>query len=246
MRRETVSDNREHADGDGSATKHLRDTEAQSTISRRGVLWRAGLATVGGVSALTLLDQRRAEAITGGNFILGQANDANATTTLTPTSGAPLKPLMHIDGSSMGITDTTLIVDGPTGGKSLQVNTGAGASGTVGIALGVSAAGGSTAISASSGSATAVSGTAGGTGGKGIWGHATGGHAVHGTASTGWGGFFEGSVYTTKFHEMKEITTPAAPAANHARLFLRDNGSGKTQLCVLFNTGGFQVIKTQP
>lgn len=39
---------------------------------------------------------------------------------------------------------------------------------------------------------------------------------------------------------------PAAPGADHARLFTRDNGSGKTQLCVRFPTGAVQVIATEP
>ena len=45
---------------------------------------------------------------------------------------------------------------------------------------------------------------------------------------------------------MTEITAPSAPGANKARLFLKDNGSGKTQLCVRFNTGVIQVLATQP
>lgn len=39
---------------------------------------------------------------------------------------------------------------------------------------------------------------------------------------------------------------PAAPAANQAVIYTKDNGSGKTQLCVRFNTGAVQVIATQP
>lgn len=46
--------------------------------------------------------------------------------------------------------------------------------------------------------------------------------------------------------QMTEIADPAAPAANLAVLYTRDNGSGKTQLCVRFNTGAIQVIATQP
>ena len=38
----------------------------------------------------------------------------------------------------------------------------------------------------------------------------------------------------------------AAPSANGARLYTRDNGSGKTQLVVRFNTGPPVVIATQP
>ena len=69
---------------------------------------------------------------------------------------------------------------------------------------------------------------------------------VYGESSKGFAGYFIGKVYTNKFHEMKEISTPAAPGANKVRLFARDNGSGKTQLCVRFPTGAVQVIKTQP
>lgn len=43
-----------------------------------------------------------------------------------------------------------------------------------------------------------------------------------------------------------EQADPAAPAANTARLFSRDNGAGKTQLCVRFPTGAVQVIATEP
>ncbi len=46
--------------------------------------------------------------------------------------------------------------------------------------------------------------------------------------------------------EMSEVTEPGAPAANNARVFTRDNGSGKTQLCVRFPTGATIVIATEP
>ena len=46
--------------------------------------------------------------------------------------------------------------------------------------------------------------------------------------------------------ELSEISEPDAGAADTARLFLQDNGSGKTQLCVRFSSGATQVIATQP
>jgi hypothetical protein len=46
--------------------------------------------------------------------------------------------------------------------------------------------------------------------------------------------------------EMIEQSEPIAPATNGARLFVRDNGSGKTQLCVRFATGATQIISTEP
>lgn len=48
------------------------------------------------------------------------------------------------------------------------------------------------------------------------------------------------------FIEQVEGSDPSAPASNKSRLFTRDNGSGKTQLCVRFATGAVQVIATEP
>lgn len=39
---------------------------------------------------------------------------------------------------------------------------------------------------------------------------------------------------------------PAAPGANRGRLYVKDNGAGKSQLCVRFPTGAVQVIATEP
>jgi hypothetical protein len=44
----------------------------------------------------------------------------------------------------------------------------------------------------------------------------------------------------------EEITDPSAPAANYGVLYFRDDGAGKTQLCVRFATGAVQVIATEP
>jgi hypothetical protein len=46
--------------------------------------------------------------------------------------------------------------------------------------------------------------------------------------------------------EFAEMTAPATGAVNTGRLFCRDNGSGKTQLCIIFSSGAIQVIATQP
>lgn len=43
-----------------------------------------------------------------------------------------------------------------------------------------------------------------------------------------------------------EISDPAAPSANRGKLYMRDNGSGKTQLVVRFNSGAVQVVATEP
>jgi hypothetical protein len=49
-----------------------------------------------------------------------------------------------------------------------------------------------------------------------------------------------------KFIQLTEMSDPAAPAANGARLYTKDNGAGKTQLVVRFNSGAVQVIATEP
>jgi hypothetical protein len=52
---------------------------------------------------------------------------------------------------------------------------------------------------------------------------------------------------TPNYQEMISVSVdPGGPAAGRARLFLRDNGSGKTQFCVRFASGSVQVLATEP
>jgi hypothetical protein len=81
---------------------------------------------------------------------------------------------------------------------------------------------------------------------KGVWGKSAAGHGLHGESSSGWAGYFDGRVLVNRYVELKEIGTPSAPGSNYAKLFIRDNGSGKTQLCVRFHTGAVKVLATQP
>lgn len=48
------------------------------------------------------------------------------------------------------------------------------------------------------------------------------------------------------FLEFTEMTTPSAAVSNKARLFSRDNGAGKTQICARFATGAVVVVATEP
>lgn len=48
------------------------------------------------------------------------------------------------------------------------------------------------------------------------------------------------------FIEIEEMTSPPAPTLNKARLFVKDNGAGKSQLVVIFASGAEQVIATEP
>lgn len=49
----------------------------------------------------------------------------------------------------------------------------------------------------------------------------------------------------TKYVELDEVTDPAAPSANKARLYVKDDGTGDTQLAVRFASGSPLIIKTQ-
>lgn len=55
-----------------------------------------------------------------------------------------------------------------------------------------------------------------------------------------------GKMHVNNYVSLKEITDPGSASVDRGRLFLKDNGSGKTQLCVRFNTGATQVISTEP
>jgi len=79
---------------------------------------------------------------------------------------------------------------------------------------------------------------------RGVWGYSPAGHGIHGSTDTGFAGYFDGKVYTTKWYELAEISNPAAPLANRARIFVRDS-AGNTQLCVRFPNGGIKVLATE-
>jgi hypothetical protein len=182
----------------GGTSGALRQT-AQHQTARRNLLRRGGVVAAATVAGLTVLEARRAEAATGGNFVLGQTNDAGATTELhSTTNGATLVPLFRVNGASLSGTSTTMIVDGPgsvagiamrvngnSGGTGIITTAATGASGTVGLALSASGSNGANAIDASSDKGTAVA--AASTSGKGITGNSTSNTGVAGTSVAGAG-----------------------------------------------------------
>jgi hypothetical protein len=66
---------------------------------------------------------------------------------------------------------------------------------------------------------------------------------VDGSLTIGSIGVGSGGAFLAMFEQTSD---PGAPAANSARLFVKDNGAGKTQLAVRFASGATQVIATQP
>jgi len=51
---------------------------------------------------------------------------------------------------------------------------------------------------------------------------------------------------TSYIEGFEQSSDPSAPGADRGRIFFKDNGAGKTQLCVRFPTGATQVIATEP
>jgi hypothetical protein len=77
----------------------------------------------------------------------------------------------------------------------------------------------------------------------GVHGNALFGKGVFGESFGGYAGYFDGKTYVGML-DMPE-STPAPPPDGQVRLFARDNGSGKAQLCVQFATGGPIVLATE-
>ena len=77
----------------------------------------------------------------------------------------------------------------------------------------------------------------------GVHGNALFGKGVFGESDGGYAGYFDGKTYVGML-DMPE-STPAPPPDGQVRLFARDNGSGKAQLCVQFATGGPIVLATE-
>jgi hypothetical protein len=83
------------------------------------------------------------------------------------------------------------------------------------------------------------------TSGYGVYGNSSSLDGVRGFSTTGYAVHANGRARIDEYLDIQEMAAPASPAVNVARLFVRDNGAGKTELCVIFPTGAVQVIKTQ-
>ena len=58
--------------------------------------------------------------------------------------------------------------------------------------------------------------------------------------------YIQGPGNVAEYLQINEMTAPTAGAADTGRIFCQDNGAGKTQLMVIFNTGAAQQIAIQP
>lgn len=59
-------------------------------------------------------------------------------------------------------------------------------------------------------------------------------------------GFFKAGAGQDPYLAMAERTDPGVSSTNQGWIYVRDNGAGKSQLCVQFSSGAVQVIATQP
>jgi hypothetical protein len=123
--------------------------------------------------------------------------------------------------------------------------------------------GGGAALRGDAGSGRAVMGIAGSSG-TGVWASSpdhiavsaqtTTGTAIHAISGQGsaiyavapMAASLNGTVEVHGYQDLSEIGVPGPPGLFTARLFARQNDSGKSELCVLFSTGAVQVIATEP
>jgi hypothetical protein len=105
----------------------------------------------------------------------------------------------------------------------------------------------------------AMAGHAGGTlgfangDGPGVSGYSNTGPGVYGDSGTGQAGYFKGKVLVKEsgpYIELDEYSpsmnfSPSVAPTGAVRLFAKDNGSGKVQLCAIFPSGAAIVIATE-
>ena len=202
-----------------------------------------------------------AEAATGDPLLLGEENDAGELgTELRSASAAPVLFVLQNGGDGAGIS----VFNGGLGAPAILAtsNTGRAIEASVGSSESsaeviTARAINGIAISASSrdkhaivGSSVSKHGVQGKSeNGAGVYAVSTNGDGLVARHRTGpgWAGRFHGDVLIQGNCTLKERpSTPAAPTADRAQLFLRDNGSGKSELCVQFATGPVQVLATEP
>jgi hypothetical protein len=235
--------------------------ESPST-SRRALLTGA-LGGLGALAAAAIGRPAVTRAANGGNAILGTPNTSTIETSFENTDAheVSLRGIHSSNGTGVGGFSSSgwgVHGDSDSGyGVIGGSGTGSGVYGTSSSSLQPAivgrSAGANTGVMGCSGTVpapkpkTGVYGYAAqDSGSVGVWGESPAGLAVYGkTTGTGYAGYFNGKVYMSQFVEMGEVAVPAAPVANRARLFIRDN-AGKTQLCVRFHTGVVKVLATEP
>jgi len=226
-------------------------SQSPAAASRRALLAGA----VGGIAALAAtaiggVAPRRAGAAVGDNLKAGSVVTAGGTTSgvsnNSDTNGTWVVTQNGKGTAVRGIADAGTAGRFSTAARHKYALIASNTAAQDGVGAAIRAEGGpNTAISAFSVGEYAV--RAASTGGVGLFAQSGGASAgVWGLSFSGSAVYASGRAYVHKHLDMAEMAAPGAPFANQARLFVRDNGAGKTQLAVVFSSGAVQVIATQP
>ena len=240
-------------------------SQPESTSSSRRALLAGALGGLGAWAASAFARPSVTQAHDVDDVWLGHPNSSNFETVITNAGDATT--VFTANNTHGGIAVHGISASGygvfgesPTGTAVIGSSTS-----NVGV-YGITSSAGAATVGRSDGNGTGVLGASAGGGpapaaktktgvygyaaqdifSSGVTGESPAGVGLRGRTTTGYAGYFEGRVYTNAFYELGEVATPAAPITNRARLFVRDNGSGKTQLCVRFHTGSVRVISTEP
>jgi len=243
-------------------SKESVPVEVQSTTPSRRALLAGVLGGAGAWMATALGRATQVRAGVDGDVVLGGDNVSPETTSITK-NGAGDVFATHSDtgdcingyaGSSTAVYGTSLSGTGTFGGSTSGIGLyGFTSTSAKPASYGQSAGNGTGVLGHSNNGVapippaakpkTGVFGYAAqDTSARGVWGESPAGIGLYGRTTTGFAGYFQGKVFMSSFQEMIEVATPAAPGANRARLFVRDNGAGKTQLCVRFPTGSVKLL----
>jgi len=236
-------------------------SQSPAAASRRALLAGA----VGGIAALAAtaiggVAPRRAGAAVGDNLKAGSVVTAGGTTSgvsnNSDTNGTWVVTQNGKGTAVRGIADAGTAGRFSTAARHKYALIASNTAAQDGVGAAIRAEGGpNTAISAFSVGEYAVrAASTGGVGlfaqsggaSAGVWGLSFSGSGVFGQSGSGYAVYASGRAYVHKHLDMAEMAAPGAPFANQARLFVRDNGAGKTQLAVVFSSGAVQVIATQP
>lgn len=234
--------------------------------SRRAVLAAAAGAAAAVVTAMAR--PARADAAAGSALIIGSSsnNAGTSDTQLLTNSGVVAFKLLQ-NGPGTALMGYATPTSGGTRGVYGRTDSPNGDG--VQARNAATTAGGGAAIHAYGGNNRAIvaetagldnttidaTNTSGGTATRAIRAHSMNGIGVDASSTNGIGcfassastyaGWFANEVKVEGYLDIEEIAAPAAPGTDVARLFVRDNGAGKTQLCIRFGSGSVQVIAAQ-
>jgi hypothetical protein len=215
--------------------------QSETNSPSRRALLAGALGGIGAWAAGAIGRASPVQATDGQALVVGQSNTTAAVTVLQNTStNAHLLFATTTGGGGALIGQSSV-------GRGVEGDNFGSQAGVLGSSIhgtGVLGYGGQVAIPAAKAD-TAVYGLADrNSSSTGVWGNSPAGHGVHGQSASGWAGYFEGRIFANSYLELRERSNPSAPNSNRARLYVRDNGSGKTQLCVRFPNGVVRVLAT--